>query len=143
MNWAKGAPPTLREWHAGMVFSNTQSDVFAELVPLRNHPKDIWSPYQAHLVCVAAEDASFITLTGVSAVLAILPMYLPAPAYCVILRGSCDWCCVMQYHIFHNTDFIAKVNHCSPVFHHALICCTLLACLLLSPCSGWVQNAGI
>lgn len=49
--WVKGPAPTIKAWQSDMVYCNTQSDVYNELLPPASRsPKNYWSPFQAYLV---------------------------------------------------------------------------------------------
>ena len=44
MRWMRGPIPTLREWQTDMLYCNTQTDTYREMMPIHGAPKDFWGP---------------------------------------------------------------------------------------------------
>lgn len=49
IHWACGPPPTLTHWPRDMLFCNTQTEAYSELLPPRSRPKNFWGLYKSYL----------------------------------------------------------------------------------------------
>ena len=50
MRWMQRLLPVLSDWRTDMIYCNTHSDNYRDLMPVTSRSTDIWGPFRAYLI---------------------------------------------------------------------------------------------
>lgn len=56
IHWSRGSPPTIAQWSRDMIYCNTQTEAYSELLSPRSRPKIFWSLYNDHMTAQPQES---------------------------------------------------------------------------------------